>query len=201
MPSQTNSVLLKVFSSQFFAKPYFSSIPFLRRYASGRFRLTIARALRGSKSTLQCAQRKTIFSAKLVLSQSAPFEFKHQPLDLLTASSFPATQQCSKKLCGLGFQSLLPVDNRHGNPRAILESGLGTRVQYSALPITAGFAGFSGTSATFLGPAEGQNSAIVSAGVLAQLSRALSIYLNYDGQLGRSNYDLNAVTGGVRIGF
>jgi hypothetical protein len=30
-----------------------------------------------------------MFPAKLVLSQSARFEFKHQPLDLLTASSFP----------------------------------------------------------------------------------------------------------------
>ena len=88
---------------------------------------------------------------------------------------------------------------------AILEPSLKAawehEYKYSALPITAGFAGFSGTSATFLGPAEGQNSAIVSAGVLAQLSRALSIYLNYDGQLGRSNYDSNAVTGRVRIGF
>jgi outer membrane autotransporter protein len=73
--------------------------------------------------------------------------------------------------------------------------------KYSALPITAGFAGVSGPSATFFGPNEGHDSAIVSAGVSAQFTPALSTYVNYDGQLGRENYDSNAVTGGVRIGF
>jgi outer membrane autotransporter protein len=70
---------------------------------------------------------------------------------------------------------------------------------YSAIPITAGFAGLSGPSATFVGPGEGHDSAIVSAGVSVQLTPAISFYLNYDGQLGRQNYDSNAVTGGVRM--
>jgi outer membrane autotransporter protein len=72
---------------------------------------------------------------------------------------------------------------------------------YSALPITAGFAGIPGPSATFSGPSEGHDSAIVSAGVSAQWTPALTVYVNYDGQLGRWNYDSNAVTGGVRISF
>jgi outer membrane autotransporter protein len=72
---------------------------------------------------------------------------------------------------------------------------------YSALPITGGFAGIPGSSATFFGPSEGHDSAIISAGVSAQLTPALTVYVNYDGQLGRENYDSNAVTGGVRIGF
>jgi outer membrane autotransporter protein len=72
---------------------------------------------------------------------------------------------------------------------------------YSALPITAGFAGIPGPSATFSGPAEGHDSAIVSAGVSVQWTPTLSTYVNYDGQLGRNNYDSNAVTGGVRISF
>jgi outer membrane autotransporter protein len=72
---------------------------------------------------------------------------------------------------------------------------------YSALPITAGFAGVPGPSATFVGPREGHDSAIVSAGVSVQWTPAITIYVNYDGQLGRQNYDSNAVTGGVRIGF
>jgi outer membrane autotransporter protein len=72
---------------------------------------------------------------------------------------------------------------------------------YSALPITAGFASIPGPSATFTGPAEGHDSAIVSAGVSVQWTPTLTTYLNYDGQLGRSNYDSNAVTGGVRISF
>jgi outer membrane autotransporter protein len=72
---------------------------------------------------------------------------------------------------------------------------------YSALPITAGFAGVPGPSATFSGPSEGHDSAIVSAGVSAQWTPALTLYVNYDGQLGRGNYSSNAVAGGVRISF
>jgi outer membrane autotransporter protein len=72
---------------------------------------------------------------------------------------------------------------------------------YSAIPITAGFAGIPGPTATFLGPSEGHDSAIVSAGVAAQWTPAVSTYVNYDGQLGRGNYSSNAVTGGVRISF
>jgi outer membrane autotransporter protein len=72
---------------------------------------------------------------------------------------------------------------------------------YSALPVTAGFAGIPGPSATFFGPSEGHDSAIISAGVSAQWTPAMTIYVNYDGQLGRGNYDANAVTGGVRISF
>jgi len=41
----------------------------------------------------------------------------------------------------------------------------------------------------------------VSAGVSVQLTSAITTYVNYDGQLGRENYDSNAVTGGVRISF
>jgi outer membrane autotransporter protein len=73
--------------------------------------------------------------------------------------------------------------------------------KYSALPITAGFADISGPSATFFGPSEGHDSAVVSAGIAVRFTSTISTYFNYDGQLGRSNYDSNAVTGGVRISF
>jgi outer membrane autotransporter protein len=73
--------------------------------------------------------------------------------------------------------------------------------KYSALPITAGFAGIPGPSATFFGPSEGHDSAIVSAGVSVQWTPMIATYINYDGQLGRSRYDSNAVTGGVKISF
>jgi outer membrane autotransporter protein len=72
---------------------------------------------------------------------------------------------------------------------------------YSALPITAGFANIPGPTATFTGPAEGHDSAIVSAGASVIWTPTLTTYLNYDGQLGRENYSSNAVTGGVRISF
>jgi outer membrane autotransporter protein len=53
--------------------------------------------------------------------------------------------------------------------------------KYSALPITAGFAGIPGPSATFLGPSEGHDSAVVSAGVSVRFTPAVSTYVNYDG--------------------
>jgi autotransporter-associated beta strand protein len=73
--------------------------------------------------------------------------------------------------------------------------------KYSTFPITAGFAGLPETAQTFYGPRQGQDSAVVSAGVSAQWTPAITVYLNYDGQLGRSHYDANAVTGGFSISF
>ena len=72
--------------------------------------------------------------------------------------------------------------------------------KYSALPITAGFAG-SGPSATFFGPKEGHDSAVISAGVSVRFTPALSAYISYDGELGRSHYNSNAVTGGMSVNF
>jgi outer membrane autotransporter protein len=73
--------------------------------------------------------------------------------------------------------------------------------KYSALPITAGFAGVPGPSGTFFGPNEGHDSAVVDAGVTVQWTPTLSTYINYDGQLGRDRYGSNAVTGGVKVAF
>jgi subtilase-type serine protease len=73
--------------------------------------------------------------------------------------------------------------------------------KYSALPITAGFAGIAGPSATFFGPSEGHDSVVVTAGLSAPITSAISTYVSYDGQLGRENYDSNAVTGGLTITF
>jgi outer membrane autotransporter protein len=71
--------------------------------------------------------------------------------------------------------------------------------KYSALPITAGFAGIPGPSGTFFGPVEGHDSAVVDAGVAVQWTPTIATYVSYDGQLGRGNYDSNAVTGGIKM--
>jgi outer membrane autotransporter protein len=73
--------------------------------------------------------------------------------------------------------------------------------KYSALPITAGFANIPGPSATFLGPAEGHDSAIVNAGISEAWTPTISTYVSYDGLLGRDRYDSNGVSGGIRIRF
>ena len=73
--------------------------------------------------------------------------------------------------------------------------------KYSALPITAGLAEFPGPDATFVGPVEGQDSAVISIGLSVQWTPMISTYASYDGQLGRGRYSSNAVTGGVRISW
>jgi outer membrane autotransporter protein len=73
--------------------------------------------------------------------------------------------------------------------------------KYSTLPITAGFADISSPSATFLGPAEGHDSAVVDAGISVSWTPCISTYVSYNGLLGRDRYDSNGVSGGIRIRF
>jgi outer membrane autotransporter protein len=101
----------------------------------------------------------------------------------------------------VGFRTFYPFQIGKIVLEPSLKAAWEHEYKYSALPITAGFAGIPGPSATFFGPSEGHDSAVVSAGVSVQLTHAISTYVNYDGQLGRGNYDSNAVTGGVRISF
>ncbi len=72
---------------------------------------------------------------------------------------------------------------------------------YSALPITASLGGVPGATGTFFGPAEGHDSAVVSTGVRVNWTPTISTYVSYDGQVGRFNYDSNAVSGGVSVSF
>jgi outer membrane autotransporter protein len=51
------------------------------------------------------------------------------------------------------------------------------------------------------GPQMGRDSALVSAGVNVRFTPTISVYAYYDGQLGRTNYSSNSVTGGVKIDF
>ena len=118
--------------------------------------------------------------------------------------------------------SLLPLEI-HSNQEASLRTDLGARANYtwhlgkvlviptltvtweheylySALSITVSSAEFPG-SATFSGPSEGYDSAIVNAGAALQLTPRLSTYLGYQGQLGRDRYNANAVTGGFSFSF
>jgi outer membrane autotransporter protein len=51
------------------------------------------------------------------------------------------------------------------------------------------------------GPNIGRDAALVGAGLNVQWNNRVSTYVYYDGVLGRANYDNNAVTGGLRVGF
>ena len=51
------------------------------------------------------------------------------------------------------------------------------------------------------GPEVGKDAALIGAGLNMQWNNRFATYVYYDGVLGRSNYDNNAVTGGLRVGF
>ena len=47
----------------------------------------------------------------------------------------------------------------------------------------------------------GRDSVVVNAGVNVQWTPRIGTYLSYDGELGRKNYELNSVSGGVKLNF
>jgi len=70
--------------------------------------------------------------------------------------------------------------------------------KYSALPITANFPG---VTATTFGPDEGHDSFIINAGAGVQWTPRISTYVGYQGELDRSNYSANGVTGTISFSF
>jgi outer membrane autotransporter protein len=73
--------------------------------------------------------------------------------------------------------------------------------KYTDLPISFGASSFPGVSVTVNGPREGRNSAIINSGFAIQWTPRLSTFIEYQGQLGRSNYDSNGVNGGISFSF
>jgi len=63
------------------------------------------------------------------------------------------------------------------------------------------FANGGGGTFTANGPNFGRDSALIGAGFAIQINDHVATYLYYDGEVGRRNYDSNAVTGGVRVAF
>jgi outer membrane autotransporter protein len=67
--------------------------------------------------------------------------------------------------------------------------------------IVSSLASGAGTSFTVNSPQVGRDSLLIGAGAAVQLNERISIYAYYDGELGRTNYQSNSVTGGFRIAF
>ena len=85
------------------------------------------------------------------------------------------------------------------------QTGAARRLQHeygnSAYSIVASFANGAGTSFTVSSPRIGRDSLLPGAGVAVLLSDRISTYIYYDGELGRTNYQSNSVSGGVRVTF
>lgn len=72
----------------------------------------------------------------------------------------------------------------------------------SNLPISVSLLDIQGSApVTVAGPSLGHDSAVVNAGVSAQLTPTISTYVSYDGQLGRNKFDYNGVSGGFNFSF
>jgi autotransporter-associated beta strand protein len=72
---------------------------------------------------------------------------------------------------------------------------------YSALPITFSAVAFPGATSTAFGPNEGHDSFIIGAGAATYWTPTISTFIGYQGQLSRSNYEANGVTGSISFSF
>ena len=63
------------------------------------------------------------------------------------------------------------------------------------------FASGAGSAFTVNGPQIGRDSALISAGFAIQWNERVATYVYYDGELGRTNYSSQSVTGGLRVAF
>lgn len=67
--------------------------------------------------------------------------------------------------------------------------------------IDSSFANGAGNTFTVFGPQIGRDSALLGAGVALLWNERTSTYVYYDGQFGRTRYQSNAVSGGVKLAF
>jgi outer membrane autotransporter protein len=70
-----------------------------------------------------------------------------------------------------------------------------------AYPIRSHLASGAGDSFTVFGPEMGRDAAQIGAGVTVHYNPSWSMFLAYDGVLGRGNYDANGASGGVTFSF
>jgi outer membrane autotransporter protein len=100
----------------------------------------------------------------------------------------------------IGFRAWYVFPIGHVSVRPFVRAAWDHEYKEGAVPVTAELVDFPGTL-TVPGVPLGHDSCIVNAGVSAQFSERVSIYAEYDGQLGRSQYNSNGVSGGFSISF
>jgi outer membrane autotransporter protein len=101
----------------------------------------------------------------------------------------------------VGFRAEVTFQVGHITVRPFIRAAWEHEYKESALPVTADLIGFGSSAVTVYGPSLGHDSAVVNAGVFLQLTKTISTYVSYDGDLGRDRYDSNGVSGGFSINF
>jgi outer membrane autotransporter protein len=149
------------------------------------------------------------------------YDFKAGALTFGPTASFNYTYTGTNGFTENG--SLAPL-NIHGGDAQSLRSAFGFKASYdckvgsvvikpeiraawqheygdTAYSLDSSFANGGGGNFSVDGPKLGRDSLLLGAGFAIQCSERCSTYFYYDGEVGRTNYQSNAVTGGVRVSF
>jgi len=89
----------------------------------------------------------------------------------------------------------------HVTVRPEVRAGWQHEYSDATLGITSRFASGAGPDFLVHGPGTGRDSLVLNAGVAILWTDRVSTYVYYDGELARTNYEANYVSGGFRIGF
>ncbi|MBV9275684.1 MAG: autotransporter domain-containing protein [Verrucomicrobia bacterium] len=160
----------------------------------------------GSEVTVLVAGGYDWKKGNLSIGPIANFQYTHISLSGFTESGSlaPLTypdQSTDSWTTSIGIKSY--YDWQVGHVLVRPEVSLAWQHEYgdNAYSIVAGFANGAGTNFTVTGPPIGRDSLLVGAGVAVIWSDRVTTYIYYDGDLARTNYQSNSITGGVRITF
>lgn len=160
----------------------------------------------GSDVTVLVAGGYDWTKGSLSIGPTANFQYTHVGFDGFTESGSLAPlkfndQSVDSIRTALGAKA--SYDWKIGHVLVRPELSVAWQHEYgdSTYSIVSRFANGAGNSFTVSGPEIGRDSLLVGAGVAVLLSDRISTYIYYDGELARTNYQSNSVSGGVRITF
>ena len=142
----------------------------------------------------------------LSIGPTASFQFSYVGLDGFTETGslaplkFPDQNTESERTA---FGAKASYDWKIGHITAIPLISAAWQHEYgaTAYSIVANFANGAGNSFTVNGPEIGRDSLLIGAGVSVLWSDRISTYVYYDGEFGRTNYQSNNISGGIRVTF
>jgi outer membrane autotransporter protein len=142
----------------------------------------------------------------LSIGPTANFQYTYVGFTAFTESGslaplkFPS-QNAESERTAFGMKA--SYDWKVGHVVIVPEIDLAWQHEYGdqSYAIVSSLASGAGTSFTVNSPQVGRDSLLIGAGAAVQLNERISIYAYYDGELGRTNYQSNNVSAGIRITF
>ena len=142
----------------------------------------------------------------LTIGPTASFQFSYVGLDAFTETGslaplkYPDQNSESERSA---FGARASYEWKVGHVTVIPQLSAAWQHEYGTTEysVVASFANGAGNSFTVHGPPIGRDSLLIGAGATVILNDRVSTYLYYDGEVARTNYQSNNVSGGVRISF